>query len=179
MVIPTAGNRPWLPAIVEAADCPVVVILTADVELDLPAKIVYDLGPPNIARWWNRGIDAAASDHVGLFNDDITIDRGLPQRMSDRLTATGAALCVADRHSRLTGWAFMIDRRHVRPDETFWWWYSDNDLLEQAYYTRGVCNVDGGVEHHSAGEFVPLAVNMDRQLMLYQAKWGVRASTGA
>lgn len=174
VVVPTRGDRPYLSAIVEAAQCPVVVVLTADTDIDIPgARVVVDVGPVNIQRWWNRGIDAAGTTYVVVLNDDVTIPPGLPALMAAELERTGASICYAGSPN-LTGWAFALNVDHgIRPDERFRWWWGDNDLHRQACQLHGVCHVDVDVAHHhpnSALAAFEEIVELDR--LAFAAKWG-------
>jgi hypothetical protein len=158
LTVPTRGDRPYLPRIVAAAQCPVVIVNTGPRRMLVPgATVVADRGPINIHRWWNRGIDAAGARHVAVFNDDVTFEPGLIRQMSEQLDETGAAVCwtrrVPDGQIPMTGWAFMLDTASgVRPDERFRWWFGDNDLYVQAERAGGWTSVPVSVMHHHPNE---------------------------
>ncbi len=159
------------------------VVLTRDVPFDCPgATVLRDFGPVNIQRWWNVGIDASGADHVGLFNDDVTMGQGLPRAMSRRLDETGATACYVATDwfpvPKLTGWAFMIDTRRVRPDESFAWYYGDNDLREQALATGGETCIAARVAHHHPGESTQRDATLEalaaQDHSTFKAKWPAR-----
>lgn len=148
--------------IVAAAVLPaerVFVIATSEHPIDVPATVLVDVGPVNIQRWWNKGIDAATrrgARHVAIFNDDVAFEPGLIQAMSERLDETGASICYTGTGSLdpcMTGWAFMINAGHgLRPDERFAWYYGDNDLRDQALKLGGETHVPDRVEHFHPGQ---------------------------
>jgi GT2 family glycosyltransferase len=157
----------------------VFVILTSPADVTYPgATVLRDDGPVNIQRWWNRGIAAAGADHVALFNDDVTAGKGLIPAMSAQLDATGAAICFTGTDSPaacMTGWAFMIDTRQIRPDERFAWYFGDNDLRAQALNAGGITHVTTRVHHHHPGESTArdqsLQALAEEDRRTYAGKW--------
>jgi hypothetical protein len=163
LVVPTKGDRPYLPAMIEASGLPksrIFVVVTTDAEVDYKATIIRDTGDVNIHRWWNKGIDAAnraGASHVAILNDDLIIPPNLLRDMSRQLGKTDASLCWvrSDNRTRdpITGWAFMLNTIHgIRPDESFRWWYGDDDLARQARRIGGVTQVGTRVRHMHPNE---------------------------
>lgn len=170
LIVPTKGDRPYLPQIIDNAGCPVIVICTASVVLDLEATVVYDLGPVNIQRWWNLGLACATTDHVMVVNDDIELPSGIVQEMSTRLDETGATICYAGG-DHMTGWAFMLNKAHdIRADERFCWYWGDNDLHEQAKRLHGITYVETTVTHLMPGR-TAAQFDTDADEIAFRAKW--------
>lgn len=125
---------------------------------DLARNWIID-GPDgvNIGRWWNAGLDLAyekGATEVAVFSSDVTgvapCD-GIPGSV-DRLAAsmrshgcvmggpnfvTGGNIVMVgmDRtvHKRVPGGCFMLAAEHrLRCDESYRWWYTDDDVEAQA-----------------------------------------------
>ena len=172
MTVPTAGNRAqMLDELIEASGLPraqiVIVATKPDIELPHGVTIVQDLAPPNIQRWWNRGIEAAVAlgaSEVAVSNDDVRISPQTLPALQKALLAANAAIASPSRtpfrnglhrrplvpyEPRLWGSLWMLRvASGLRPDERYVWWYGDNDLDIRAR-TRfgGVVLVDTYFEH--------------------------------
>lgn len=142
LTIPTRG-RDTLPAIIDGAGLPrerIVLVHTAPDSPHYDGCInLTDLGPLNIHRWWNLGIATATqcgADAVVVANDDIRI--GGPTAVPTLAAAANPFAYVAPGRAhnlrRLTGWCWAIrpNDTHIRPDETFRWWFGDDDLEVRA-----------------------------------------------
>lgn len=145
VTIPTAG-RDTLEACVDSTGIPrdrIVIVVTArDVLPPKGCRSVYDLGPINIQRWWNLGINIATAygaTRVAVLNDDILLDHdSLPtllDAMGDATLATpGHQLAhhsdpAKDRARVLDGACWIVNPAHgLRADEQYRWWYGDDDL---------------------------------------------------
>ena len=96
MTIPTAGSHPdMLEGIVETCGLPRerIIIIRTKPDVDLPSGciVVDDFEPPNIQRWWTRGIDesvARGASAVAVLNDDLRIEPDTLERLHDELLAT-------------------------------------------------------------------------------------------
>lgn len=161
MTVPTAGTRrELLEALI--ADCGLprerIVIVATRPGLDLPAgvRVVEDLGPPNIQRWWARGIaeaEALGATAVAVLNDDIRLEPATLPALHDALRETGAAIASPSRDGirdglhkrplipyepRLWGSLWVLDvASGLRPDPRYRWWYGDNDLDIRARTRHG------------------------------------------
>jgi len=130
----------------ETAEAPeqVVIVKTApDIATPAHTLSIEDLGPRNIHRWWNQGIELACKSgatSVAVLNDDVKISRTALQEMSRLLHDTGATLATPGSEfalfqrqrpqmRRLYGFAWMLNPKHeLRPDENFHWYFGDDDL---------------------------------------------------
>ncbi len=186
LIVPTRGDHPDLLAGI-VADCglprsQVVVIATAP-GIDLPAgvRFLYDLAPVNIQRWWNEGIRLAAgggASHVLVVNDDITLTRDTVPTMLGELAGSGADVCWA-HPTAMTGWCWLLDlSSDVRPDESYRWWYGDDDLAAQcAASGRPSVGVEAGVIHRHGNETTQASPGLQAlalaDLRTYRRKWGL------
>ena len=172
LTIPTAGNRArLLTPLIEDSGVPgdriIVVATRPGVEVPPGVTVVQDLGPPNIQRWWNLGINEAVkrgATVVAVSNDDVRISPATVPGLADALLSTGAAIAsparpelplglhrgrLAPYAPRLWGslWALRVESG-LRPDPRYVWWYGDNDLDIRARRDHGgVVLVDVPFEH--------------------------------
>ena len=176
MTVPTAGSRPeLLNALIRDCGIPrenvVIVVTRPGVTLPDGVRLVEDLGPPNIQRWWNLGINEAerlGASAVAVLNDDITLTPQTLPSLHEQLIATGAAIASPAREEfgpglhkrplipyepRLWGsiWMLRLDSG-LRPDERYVWWFGDNDLDIRARKSHGVVSVNVEYSHHHPGE---------------------------
>ena len=176
LVVPTANTRPQLLQDL-ARDSGVppsrIILVTTKPDLEMPFGVtVSDLGPPNIQRWWNRGIAEAerrGATLVAVANDDVRIHESTLPRMQRELGATGATIATPGRSEhrlglhtrplvpyspRIWGSLWMLDlQSSLRPDPRYVWWYGDVDLDIRARRNfTGVVNVEVEWEHVLAGE---------------------------
>lgn len=172
MTVPTAGAHPQLLAdLVRECGLPpeqvILVATVADVELPEGVIRIDDLGPRNIQRWWRAGIDEAekrGATAVAVLNDDIRLTPQTLPTLHRELVATGAAIASPARaefrtgvhrrplvpyEPRLWGSIWMLDlKTGLRPNETFVWWYGDNDLdIRARRHHGGVVLVPVEYEH--------------------------------
>ncbi len=176
MTIPTAGSHPdMLEGIVETCGLlrERIVIIRTKPGVDLPSGciVVDDFEPPNIQRWWTRGIDesvARGASAVAVLNDDLRIEPDTLERLLDELLATGATVATPSRpglkrglHKRrlipyepvIWGCLWMVDATtDLRPDSRYVWWYGDNDLDIRARRDyAGIVSCEVDYEHHFPG----------------------------
>ena len=162
--------------------------------------------PKNIQRWWNVGLrhvynvwaychtlhDPTQEFVVAVLNDDLLVPAGFVQRLADGITWTGAAAASPglglrtpvmkieglETHYRMLGYAFALrGSLKLLADESFGWWYGDNDLDWQARQRGGTALVGGGWEGFkhlypdstTTGE---LAAQAQRDRQTFVEKWG-------
>jgi hypothetical protein len=167
LVVPTLGNRDdTLIPLLQGAGMPSVTVWTGelpvrDYDESTSGDVVLDRGP-NIHRWWNLGIDRAVecgADVVVVCNDDVKADPGELLALAAYVEVGSDGPMVVwpqdDEHARtrvtpISGWCFALDSRAIRPDETFSWWWGDNDLELRARAMRsgGALGIRGlGIRH--------------------------------
>ena len=174
--IPTAGSHPeLLEDIITSSNLPPerIVIIRTKPNVDLPSGciVVDDFDPPNIQRWWKRGIDesvARGATAVAVLNDDLRIEPDTLKRLHDELLATGATVATPSRtglqrrlHKRrlipyepvIWGCLWMVDATtDLRPDSRYVWWYGDNDLDIRARRDyAGIVSCEVDYEHYFPG----------------------------
>lgn len=159
--------------------------------------------PKNIQRWWNMGLglvyewesqnEGAEEFIVAVLNDDVVVPAGFVQTLASAIEQTGAAAAsplpglssgammitgTGVYGYRMAGFAFALrGSLGLLADESFVWWYGDNDLDWQARQKGGVAHVGGaweGFQHlypnsTTVGELAEQA-NRDRETFV--AKWG-------
>ena len=147
-----------------ASDPPVDAATLPDVELIPVAE-----QPPNLARMWNLGIDAAIlmaledepNLYIAFLCDDAIAPPGWFTAVTEAIAATGAAAGCSnpwgnqhppqlktapdsDLMGRMAGWAFILDgNKNLRADESMRWWWCDSDLDWQARAAGGMVMVGG------------------------------------
>lgn len=200
LTIPTAGDRTrLLTDLIEGSGLPrdqvIVVATRPGVVVPGGVTIVEDLAPPNIQRWWNRGIDEAVgrgATVVAVSNDDVRLSQDTLPGLAEALRSTGAAIASPARPEfplglhrgrlvpyapRLWGslWALRVDSG-LRPDPRYVWWYGDNDLDIRARRDHGgVVLVDVPFEHiHpsvSTSQNPHLAEQTDRDAQTFEEQY--------
>ncbi len=200
LTIPTAGDRTQLLTdLIEGSGLPrdqvIVVATRPGVVVPGGVTIVEDLAPPNIQRWWTRGIDEAVrrgATVVAVSNDDVRLSQDTLAGLAEALRSTGAAIASPARPEfplglhrgrlvpyapRLWGslWALRVDSG-LRPDPRYVWWYGDNDLDIRARRDHGgVVLVDVPYEHiHpsvSTSQNPHLAEQTDRDAQTFEEQY--------
>jgi hypothetical protein len=191
-VVPTAG-RPYLEGCLSSLDGQVDgIVLVANGGYIHPdtddCVVVEHHGPVNISRWWNRGIDECPpGSDILILNDDTEMAPGSVAVLSDGLRSSGRTLAFPGPHlrrlkpdspERITGWCFMLRGEDgMRADESFVWWYGDNDLDWRCRSARGSVMIPGvGHVHHDPNGYtnrVPeLAAQTGRDRETFLARWG-------
>jgi hypothetical protein len=177
LTVPTAGSHPQLLNDL-IADCGlplenIIVVATREsVPLPKGVIVITDLGPPNIQRWWNRGIEEArarGASVVAVVNDDLRINAETLPKLTEALSTTKATIASPSRppsknkkykrpltpySPRIWGCLWVLDATStLRANENYVWWYGDNDLDIRARRDYGgVVNVDVYYEHLHSGE---------------------------
>lgn len=166
LVVPTLGNRDasLIPLLRDAGMPSVVVWTGPDIPVDFECTEWLWDRQMNIQRWWNLGIDTAVrqgADVVVVVNDDVEAAPGALLELAGWVeSGEGAAPMLvwpdtpehaAGRVSDITGWCFALDPERIRPDESFLWWWGDNDLELRAYAMGGPAGALGvkvpGIRH--------------------------------
>lgn len=169
LVVPTLGNRDHsLRPLLRDAGMPSVVVWTVDADFQEPPDygetILAFSRMMNIQQWWNLGIDFAVQDGadvVVVVNDDVQAAPGALLELAGWIeSGEGAAPMLVwpdtpehaqGRVSEITGWCFALDPVRIRPDESFAWWWGDNDLELRAYAMGGSAGALGvkvpGIRH--------------------------------
>lgn len=193
VVVPSAGRATLEPAI-DSTGIPrerVVVVQTVpEMQPVHGCRGVIDLGPVNIHRWWNAGINAAVScggRYVAVINDDVRMDEHTLPTLLQQVCATGAAIAspgggglfreVADeRRMVINGACWLLDTASgLRPDEGYRWWYGDNDIDFRARRDHGgVVSVRCYFEHLHPSELTATTPDLLALTHLDAQRWASR-----
>jgi len=155
VTIPSGTRRKYLQQIIDTCGVPlshIVLVNTADNE---PTKYVHNLwsNELNIQKWWNMGIDFAAkhgADHVAVLNDDVQL---IDDPLNKIVAEMGDAAIGQPSAGSICGYCFVLNvSSGLRPDESYQWWYGDNDLYDRAPLHGGVKIVDVKVNHLHGNE---------------------------
>lgn len=128
---------------------------------DLAGHVVlFESEEPAISKWWNAGLDyirdraAPQYEVLAISSDYVGNDRSV-NALAVFLRQNNLTMVGPDHHSNLPSRIFRIaDRRHcqarvpggcwmiagesgLRVDESFRWWYSDDDFEMQARQVSG------------------------------------------
>lgn len=197
LTVPTRFDRPSLFPALSSSGVPlsqsVVVQTGGEVRERGLSHLILDFDPPNIQRWWNRGLDYAeghGADICLVINDDIVCHEPLT-KLAEALRSSTATL-AAPEGFKIPGWCYALNLRHdIRPDEAYEWWYGDWDLWLRAESDgQGVITVPLAVEHllHSSGlaDWQQAATKRDRARfqaaypgLLDEDKWQVLGLSAA
>lgn len=151
----------------------------------------------HISRWWNQGMDYIRSishgDHeiLAVSSDYIGTPNSIPM-LAEFLRDNQLAMVGPDHHTteqrifrhgdhrtvdaRVPGACWMLaGESQLRVDESFRWWYSDDDLEMQARHRSGVGVLPGtglvpGADSGLSEEKQAWAIE-DRQK--FATKWGI------
>jgi hypothetical protein len=200
MTIPTAGSRPLLlNNLIRDSGLPleniVVVVTKEGVEVPRGVVEILDLDPPNIQRWWNRGVEEATrrgATVVAVVNDDIKVSADTLPLLATALKQTGVTIASPSRppskdkkygrplipySPRIWGCLWVLDATStLRANEKYVWWYGDCDLDIRARRDfGGVVNVHVDFEHLHSGEGTAkspaLLAQSDRDALTYQSEY--------
>lgn len=201
MTVPTAGSHPdLLRALIDSCGLPrgQIVVVTTRAGVELPEGVVRidDLEqPPNIQRWWRRGIEEAqarGATAVVVANDDLQVRPETFRELHAALIETGATIASPSRpehpdglhkgnlvpyEPRIWGCLWMVDvASGLRPDERYVWWYGDNDLDIRARRDyNGIVSVPVWYEHLHPGQGTSkseaLVAQSDRDAQTFEADY--------
>ena len=159
LTIPTGKPRGYLQDIIKDSQIPldqIVIVHTIESEPIEGVRNVWDLDPPNIQRWWNKGIDIARAnggDYIAVLNDDLLLKDNPINTIAQAMRDNDAILGYPHPHSgngltRTAGYCWVLDLKSgLRTDETLRWYFGDDDMLLQAVGMGKVINVPADVKH--------------------------------
>lgn len=159
--------------------------------------------PPNIAKMWNRGIDAVSAvcgcSFVAFLCDDAIVPPKWFDAVTDGMVETGSVAGCSnpfpdsrhapikktrpdgDLYGRMVGWAFVLDvSSGIRADESMHWWWCDTDVDWQARTRGGMVVVSGEyavpnmLPNDFTGSRPELGARTGVDAAAFAAKWGSR-----
>lgn len=179
LVVPTRGDHPDLLAGLVGLGLPTVIVRTAPFDPPAGVTVVDDFGPRNIHRWWNAGIRQAqdgGARYALVVNDDVILPADAADEMVARLQRDDAWLCGADP-TAITGWCWLLDLDSpLRPDESFRWFFGDNDLWLRATHEGRLTGLNVGAVHvhpnEATSRSAELAAVTREDEVIFRQKWG-------
>ena len=190
LTIPTGKDRGYLNNIIKDSQIPldqIVIVHTIESEPIEGVRNVWDLDPPNIQRWWNRGIDIARAnggDYIAVLNDDLLLENNPINTIAQAMRDNDAILGFPHPHSgngltRVAGYCWVLDLKSgLRTDETLRWYFGDDDMLLQAIAVGKVINVPAVVHHlhgvtaTNSSKYLVTLAKIDQ--VYFKEKWGKR-----
>lgn len=208
-------NRPELLAQCVAAIGPQVdMVIVIDNASDPRAQVAHDPAdswaslllyvpdqPPNLARFWNLGIetalrsaDPAGKTYIAVLCDDAIVPADWFEAVTTAMAETGAVVGCGgagrglavktepdrDLGGRMPGHAWVLDPASgVRGDESMLLWYCDTDIDWQARAAGGMVTVGGyPVPNALPSGFMvthpELIPQTGQDGLAFAAKWGSR-----
>ena len=160
LTIPVGERRQYLDDIIRESKIPPEKIVIVNTVMHKPVKNVnniYDFNEINIHRWWNKGIEFAKSNgakYVAVLNDDLILKDDPLNKIVKAMEKSGATLGHPVPHTgHISGYCFILNVEHdISPNESYRWWFGDNDLWNQANKNNGVIGVPVDIKHIHANE---------------------------
>lgn len=123
----------------------VIVVHTVDGRPDVPGCVNLRDPRRHYAAWINTGLDAAPDGPVLVLNDDVLLTvENIATILDHALRAD--LVVVPNTHKRavtpISGWCFAVNGERL--DETYQWFYSDDDLWERVVAANGRITVVPG-----------------------------------
>ena len=153
LTIPSGDRRQYLPDIIKESQIPlnkIVIVHTIESEPINGVNNIWDLEPVNIQRWWNHGIDMARennADYIAVLNDDLILKNNPINKIANRMHNTKSVIGYPVPNIGI-GYCWVLDiKSNIRADETFRWWYGDEDIRMQATILGEVIYVPVEVNH--------------------------------
>jgi len=153
LTIPSGDRRQYLPEIIKESQIPlnkIVIVHTVESEPIEGVNNIWDLEPVNIHRWWNYGIDMArtsGADYIAVLNDDLILKNNPINKIANRMHNTKSVIGYPVPNIGI-GYCWVLDiKSNIRADETFRWWYGDDDIRMQATILGEVIYVPVEVNH--------------------------------
>jgi hypothetical protein len=190
LTIPTGKDRGYLNNIIKDSQIPldqIVIVHTIESEPIEGVRNVWDLDPPNIQRWWNRGIDIARAnggDYIAVLNDDLLLENNPINTIAQAMKDNDAILGFPHPHSgngltHVAGYCWVLDLKSgLRTDETLRWYFGDDDMLLQAIAVGKIINVPAVVHHlhgvtaTNSSKYLVTLAKIDQ--VYFKEKWGKR-----
>jgi hypothetical protein len=155
LTIPTGTRRQYLADIIKESQISpekIVIVHTVESEPIEGVNNIWDLEPVNIQRWWNRGIDVArtfGADYIAVLNDDLRLKNNPINKIAYEMNKLKAVLGYPLPYTgHIPGYCWVLDvKSNIRADETFRWWYGDDDIRIRAALQGEIAYVPVEVEH--------------------------------
>lgn len=159
ITIPSGTRRKYLNNIIKDSNIPkdrIVLVNTIECEPTEGVHNVWDLDPPNIQRWWNAGIDIARAnggEYIAVLNDDLVLTDDPINKIVEAMKQEKAVLGYPKNHTGngvtgAAGYCWVLDlSTGLRADESFRWYFGDDDIKLRALEMGKVVLVPVDVKH--------------------------------
>jgi hypothetical protein len=187
LVVPTDGNSLILPESLQNSGIKKesrVVVRTDRKPINFEANEVFPTSSEiNIYKWWNLGINFGKERDATIFfimNDDVKLEMGQLQAMFKEFQSLNPVI-LHSKNSNGGRWghAFFLDTSFgVYPDESFKWWYGDDDLLIRSKRVGRVIESELEILHLSPNqrtrENIQLQKIARKDLKIFRKKYFLR-----
>lgn len=135
VTIPTRFGRSTVHPLIDVCRqlATVVLVQTEAGHPNVPGTVTIRSYARNIHTWWNMGLNRCDGPTL-VLNDDLIADRPSLQAMFDALE-TSDVVHLTGREAGttpFTGYCFGLHPNQIRPDESYTWWFGDDDLWQRA-----------------------------------------------
>ena len=186
MTIPSGTRRQYLQDIIQDSNIPpekIVIVHTVESEPIEGVNNIYDLEPVNIHRWWNRGIDVArafGADYIAVLNDDLKLKNDPINKIAYGMNKLKGTLGYPLPYTgHLPGYCWVLDiKSNIRADETFRWWYGDDDIRMKAKEIGEVVYIPAEVEHLHGNHLTSINEDLMKLTVAdkeyFEEKWDIK-----
>ena len=185
LTIPTGTRRQYLADIINESQISpekIVIVHTVESEPIEGVNNVWDLDPVNIHRWWNRGIDIArtfGADYIAVLNDDVKLKNNPINKIAYGMKELNGTLGYPLPYTgHIPGYCWVLDiKSNIRADETFRWWYGDDDIRMKAKEIGEVVYIPAEVEHLHGNHLTSINEDLMKLTVAdkeyFEKKWNV------
>ena len=164
LTIPTGGRDQYLEDIVDNSGIPrerIVIVNTDANKLLEGVHNLWDFDEVNIHRWWNKGIKFAkerGARYVAVLNDDLALEDNPLNTIANAMEETKSAIGFPYPHTgHICGYCYILNvETGLMPDESYRWWFGDNDLYLRSKKLGGSVGVLAKVRHLHGNELTSI-----------------------
>jgi hypothetical protein len=164
LTIPTGGRDQYLEDIVNNSGIPrerIVIVNTDANKLLEGVHNLWDFDEVNIHRWWNRGINFAkerGAKYVAVLNDDLALEDNPLNTIANAMEETKSVIGFPYPHTgHICGYCYILNvETGLMPDESYRWWFGDNDLYLRSKKFGGAVGVLAKVRHLHGNELTSI-----------------------
>lgn len=194
-IILAHNRQAFLTRAIEAVRPQVDTVMVLDNASEPPLAVPDGVGtmyieeqPPNLAKFWNFGLEFFCSwfkgrpHDVAVICDDAIVPAGWFAAVTSAMRETGATVGCSDPFGyahpprlktepdraimeRMPGWAWIVDgNQGLRADERLRWWYLDTKLDWDARRMNGMVMIGGyAVSNEQPGHYTNVKPELGEQ----------------
>jgi GT2 family glycosyltransferase len=164
LTIPTGNRSQYLEDIINNSGIPrdrIVIVNTDANKLLDGVHNLWDFDEVNIHRWWNKGINYAkerGAKYVAVLNDDLALEDNPLNTIANAMEETKSAIGFPYPHTgHICGYCYILNvETDLMPDESYRWWFGDNDLYLRSRKLGGSVGVLAKVRHLHGNELTSI-----------------------